>query len=353
MKALFAWVLRGLFCLLLVACSREPLHTQESFVFGTRVELQIYGASEHQAREAADKVLREFDRLHGAFHAWQPSQLTALNGAIARGERDIAVSEELFSLLQGAQTIAAQSHDLFNPAMGSLIALWGFHADTYAPRLPAQEAIAQALAKQPRMADLVLEHKRVTSRNPAVQLDFGGYAKGYALDRAAEILRDSGIEHALINIGGNVIALGTKGRQPWRVGIADPRGTGAIGTVALADGEAIGTSGDYQRYFEVEGQRYCHVLDGRVGTPARGARAVTVLMPKGPQAGVLSDALSKPLFIVAPHEWPGLAESLSVTQALRVHADGAIDTTPALKARLTLAQGVSLAPPSSPGSGAR
>ena len=329
------WLFASL-CLLLAACGRAPLYSEEAFVFGTRVELQIYGAGDARAREAAGRVLREFDRLHRTLHAWQPSELTALNQAIARGERDVAVSDELAYLIHHAQKTAAASDDLFNPAMGKLIAAWGFHADTYAPRVPQAQQIAQLVAQRPRMADLHLTGTRVSTTNPAVQLDFGGYAKGYALDRAAAILREQGIENALVNIGGNVIALGTKGSQPWRVGIANPRGTGAIGMVELSDGEAIGTSGDYQRYFEVQGTRYCHVLDGRSGYPARAAQAVTVLMPKGPQAGLLSDALSKPLFLVEASEWQARAQSLGLDYALRVDADGKSDTTPKMRDRVKL-----------------
>ena len=92
------------------------------------------------------------------------------------------------------------------------------------------------------MADLVIDGNRVSSRNPAVQLDLGGYAKGYALDRAATILRANGVANALINIGGNVMALGRKNGTPWRVGIQHPRKAGALATIELADGEALGTS---------------------------------------------------------------------------------------------------------------
>jgi thiamine biosynthesis lipoprotein len=98
-----------------------------------------------------------------------------------------------------------------------------------------------------------------------VALDFGGYLKGVALDRAADILRSQGVRNALINIGGNILALGYKEGRKWRVGIQHPRRAGALATVELNDGEAIGTSGDYQRYFELDGKRYPHLLDPRTG----------------------------------------------------------------------------------------
>jgi glutathione synthase len=171
-------------------CARAPqLHQREAYVFGTRVEVSVWGESADRAQQALAAVLAEFDRLHRMLHAWQPSELTALNGAIARGERDIAVSPELTFLLEDAAAIAARSDHLFNPAIGRLVALWGFHSDEFKPLLPEAAAVEAVVKAQPRMSDLSFAGERVSSRNRAVQLDLGGYAKGYALDRAAAILR--------------------------------------------------------------------------------------------------------------------------------------------------------------------
>ena len=170
----------------------------------------------------------------------------------------------------------------------------------------------------------------------AVQLDLGGYAKGYALDRAAAILRAKGVGNALINIGGNVMALGAKGSQPWRVGIQHPRATAPLATLELHDGEAIGTSGDYQRFFELEGRRYCHLLDPRNGHPAEGVQAVTVLITPREGAGALSDAASKPLFIAGAGQWRGLAQRLGVAHALRIDGRGVMHVTAAFRERLTM-----------------
>ena len=323
--------------LLLTACSRAPqLHQREAYVFGTRVEVSVWGEPADKAAQALAAVLAEFDRLHRMLHAWQPSELTTLNAAIARGERDIAVSGELTFLLKDAADIAARSDHLFNPAIGRLVALWGFHSDEFRPQLPDAAAVAAAVQAQPRMGDLSFAGARVSSRNKAVQLDLGGYAKGYALDRAAALLRGQGVNNALINIGGNVMALGDKGGTPWRVGIQHPRAAAPLATLELRDGEAIGTSGDYQRDVEVDGKRYCHLLDPRSGRPAEGTQAVTVLIPPRPGAGALSDAASKPLFVAGPAEWRGLARRLGVEHALRIDAAGAMQVTAALRQRLTL-----------------
>ncbi|APR04207.1 FAD:protein FMN transferase [Thauera chlorobenzoica] len=314
------------------ACSRPQVFHHEAFVFGTRVDVAVYGADQAQADAAAGAVLREFDRLHRAYHAWEPSELTALNEAIARGE-PATVSDELAAMLGDAQRIAATGDELFNPALGALVALWGFHTDTFVPRRPDPAALQALLAARPQMADLVIDGKRVESRNRAVQLDLGGYAKGYALDRAAAILREQGVNNALINIGGNVMALGDKGGQPWRIGIQHPRAPAPLATLPLYDGEAVGTSGDYQRYFELDGERYAHLLDPRTGQPARGTQSLTVLITPRPGAGTLSDAPSKPAYL-AGESWREQLRRFGIDHGLRVGEDGRIEVTRALRARL-------------------
>ena len=317
---------------LLAACSPPPLHQQQSYVFGTLVEVSVYGSPEADARKATAAVLARFDALHRQLHAWQPSELSRLNAALGRGEH-ATVTPELAAMLRDAQRLAAQSDELFNPAIGGLVALWGFHADTPQARVPDPAAIAAWVAKRPRMADLVIEEATVSSRNPAVQLDLGGYAKGRALDDAVAILQAHGIRHALVNIGGNVIALGAHGDRPWRVGIQHPRQAGTLATLDLLDGEAVGTSGDYQRYFEADGRRYSHLIDPRTGRPAGAMQSVTVLV-RGSHAGTRSDALSKPLFIDGPAQLAARAARLGVSDYLAVDAAGRTHVSPAMQTRL-------------------
>lgn len=326
-------------CLALAACGKGAVHHQESFVFGTRVEVLIAGLDEAQARPAAAAVLREFDRLHRTYHAWQPSELSTLNETIAAGKEQ-TVTPEMASLLADAQRLSALGEGLFDPGIGGLIRLWGFQSDEFRAALPDPAALEAWRAERPGIADLHLDGARISSPQRALALDFGGYLKGVALDRAAAILREHGVANALINIGGNVMALGSKNGEPWRVGIQHPRQPGPLATVALADGEAIGTSGDYQRYFELDGRRYCHLLDPRSGAPVTHTQALTVLIPprppggaSRPTAGALSDVASKPLF-VAGTDWPRLARSLGVEQVLRVDAAGHVQVSAALHRRL-------------------
>ncbi|MDR2000546.1 MAG: FAD:protein FMN transferase [Zoogloeaceae bacterium] len=336
---IFAPILLALLALL-AACGRPALYSQESFVFGTRVEVLVWGAPEVKAREAAAEVLREFDRMHRTYHPWQPSEMTALNDVLLAGQPH-EVTPEFAAYILDARNFSAQSEYLFDPGIGRLIELWGFHDDTFKPSLPDPAKLAALIAAHPSIREIEVAGTKVSLRGQpdgAVALDFGGYLKGVALDRAAAILRRHGIANALINIGGNVMALGSKGETPWRVGIQHPRLAGPLATLELRDGEAIGTSGDYQRYFDLDGKRYCHLIDPRTGWPSGGTQAVTVLIPSGfggGKAGMWSDAASKPLFI-GGQDWRRLADQLGLTQALRVDADGRIEMTDAMRARVKL-----------------
>jgi thiamine biosynthesis lipoprotein len=174
----------------------------------------------------------------------------------------------------------------------------------------------------------------VISSNPAVQLDFGGYAKGYALDRAAAILSAHGIGDALINVGGNIMALGRHGERPWRIALESPRGNGLLATIELENGEAIGTSGDYRRYYEIDGKRYAHIIDPRTGYPVPGVESVTVLVQPQEGAGALSDAASKPIFIGGKSGWRNAATRMGISCAMLVDSDGIVHITRELNARL-------------------
>ena len=355
--------------LLLSACGNKelPTYQEQGYVFGTLVEVSVYGEDEAHARKAVTQVMQEFQRLHDLLHAWKPSALSDLNAAFAKGEsREVA--PEVAAMLKDAAQLSAQSGGLFNPAIGGLIKLWGFQADEFKAALPDEKQVAALVAAHPQMSDLVFSPspptplseitshstrlqesavkslvipqgergEMVGSRNPAVLLDLGGYAKGYALDRAVALLKQQGIRNALINIGGNVLALGTHGERAWRVGIQHPRKPGPIATLELRDGEAIGTSGDYQRYFEFGGKRYCHLIDPRTGQPVQGVQAVTILT-HGAHAGTLSDASSKPLFISGSAGWNNAAQKMNLAEALLIEDDGTVHLTAVMQKRLEFA----------------
>ena len=320
---------------LLTSCSRpEPLYNTQSYVFGTLVDISIYGETDANAQDISNQIIREFQELHNRLHAWRPSELSNINHAFSRGDTPISIKPDLAAMLQDATRLSVQSNGAFNPAIGGLIEEWGFHHDEFAPKKVDENKLADLVKANPQMSDIVLENGTVYSKNSAVQLDLGGYAKGYALDIALAELQKLGVKNALVNIGGNIIALGKHGDKPWRVGIQHPRKPNAIAALDLESGWAIGTSGDYQRYFELDGKRYCHIIDPSSGFPTQGVQAVTVLIPPQNNAGTLSDVTSKPIFIAKPENRAQAAKAMSVENYLVIESESKISISPSMAKRI-------------------
>ncbi|HFQ16032.1 MAG TPA: FAD:protein FMN transferase, partial [Rhodobacteraceae bacterium] len=191
--------------LLLTGCRGPEKQVSATFyVFGTLVEIIIRTDDEPGAQVALAAAGRELRRIHEDAHAWKPGELTRLNKALAAG-RPFAASPFLVTLLRQAKDFSRASGGLFNPAIGGLIALWGFHGDTLpVGPPPADERIEALLRQKPMMDDIRLNGRMVSSRNRAVQLDFGGFAKGAALDRIGRLLKKRGFGNAILNAGGDV-----------------------------------------------------------------------------------------------------------------------------------------------------
>jgi len=308
--------------LFLASCSKpEPLYNTQSYVFGTMVDITIYGETETKSQQISAEIARNFQTLHHRLHAWRPSELQTINRAFAASKTPITIQPDIAAIIKDVSRLSSQSGGTFNPAIGNLIKTWGFQHDEFKPVIVDKNKIVTLVAANPKMTDIVIEGQQIYSNNPAVQLDLGGYAKGYALDRAIETLKARGIKNALINIGGNIIALGKHGEQPWRVGIQHPRKPNAIAMLNLESGWAIGTSGDYQRYFELNGKRYCHIINPNTGYPVESVQAVTVLIP--PQiknTGVLSDVASKPIFIAKSEARAAAAKSMHIENYLIIES---------------------------------
>ncbi len=320
----------------LVSCTKpEPLYNTQSYVFGTLVDITIYGEPETRAQQISNQIIREFQELHNRLHAWRPSELKTINHAFSQGKTAVAIQPDVAAMISDATKLSLQSKGAFNPAIGGLIEAWGFHHDEFKPIKVDENKIRNLVQANPQMTDIVIQNDKVFSNNPAVQLDFGGYAKGYALDVALAYLRKQGVKNALINIGGNIIALGKHGEKPWRVGIQHPRKPNAIATLDLESGWAIGTSGDYQRYFELDGKRYCHIIDPATGYPAQGVQAVTVLIPPQINAGTLSDVASKPIFIAKPEARTGAAKAMGVENFLVIGSADKIFVSAAMTKHIT------------------
>lgn len=325
----------SLVSLFLSSCTQpEPLTNTQSYVFGTLVDISIYGESEESAQAVSADIIRSFQDLHNRLHSWRPSEITRVNHAFTKGKVPVTIQADVAAMINDATTLSIQSKNAFNPAIGQLINAWGFQNDEFKPIKIDDEKIKKLLDTKPQMIDIEMVNGKIFSNNPAVQLDLGGYAKGYALDKAVVILRKQGVKNALINIGGNIIALGKHGDKPWRVGIQHPRKPHAIASLNLESGWAIGTSGDYQRYFDLNGKRYCHIIDPATGYPAQGTQSVTVLIAPQVNAGTLSDVASKPIFIAKGAARLDAAKAMGVSDYLIIESAEKIIVSPTMAKRI-------------------
>lgn len=215
MARLFISIL-GIMALLTVAGCEQPKRTYKEtiYIFGTLVEFVIHDTNAEDARAAVVLIDRQFQRMQVDWHAWKPGELTRINAALSQGQ-SIRVSPFLLPVIRQAKDLAARSDYLFDPAIGALIEAWGFHADEKPDgKMPPLTLIRALADKRPSMADVSIDGNLISSSNPAVQFDFGGFAKGTALDRATTQLRDLGINHAIVNAGGDLNVLGNAGGRP-------------------------------------------------------------------------------------------------------------------------------------------
>lgn len=316
----------------LTSCGQEPPaeHTANLFVFGTKVEITVRGKDAATMEAATAKLSSEFAHMHKDWHAWKPGELTDLNAAFKAGQ-SMTVTPFLKPLIQQAQDLYILSDGLFNPAIGGLVGAWGFHADEK-PKggLPDFAAIRQMAAQKPAMTDVTIEGDTVSSRNPVVQLDFGGFAKGVALDRAEQVFKDLGVENALINAGGDINTLGDGGDRPWKVGIRHPKSWGVIATLALEPDEDVYTSGNYERFREIDGVRYAHILNPRTGMPVEHIVSATVIA----HGGALADGAATALTVAGPKDWHRIALKMGIKYVVLVDDEGTVYLNPAMKARI-------------------
>ena len=319
----------------LLGCGESKIYHEKDFVFGTMIDIKIYGESEINAEKVSGEIFKEFHRLHKLLHPWEKSLITDINNAISKKKSLVINDDAVISILNNAKSLEIKTESLFNPSIGKLIKLWGFHSNEYNQEvIPNPDTIKDLVSSKLSMKSIEIKKKILKSNNKNVQIDLGGYAKGYALDQAKKILKQNNVKNALINIGGNIIAFGKYDERDWVVGIQNPRKPNVLATIALKSGWAIGTSGDYQRYIMVNNQRYSHLINPETGYPESKTQSATILMPPSEASGVLSDVFSKPLFITSKKNKANMAKLLNIKYFLIVTDDQSILISEALNKKI-------------------
>jgi thiamine biosynthesis lipoprotein len=259
----------------------------------------VFPATTPDAIAAASAALDDIDRLEDQLTVYRDtSEVSRIN--LLAAATPVPVEERLFELFQAALRLSSETGGAFDMAAGALVKAWGFFRGP--KRVPPADELASVLERVgSRHVVLDREHRTIAFRRPGLELNLGAIGKGYALDRAAELLReDWNVSSALLHGGrSSVYAIGApRGDSAWLVAIAHPRRPGEqIGTVRLRDA-ALGTSGATIQYFEAGGRRFGHILDPRSGWPAESQACVSAIAPTAAEA----DALSTAFFILGPEQ---------------------------------------------------
>lgn len=310
-------------------CRNPEVHQAEFYVFGTLVDVKIRGVQSATAAAAFNELQTSFQVMHRDWHPWEPGLLSDVNHAFSEG-RSVSATPALVNLVRRSQQLETASEGNFNAAMGGLIGLWGFHTSNY-PVVgpPPDDLLIQGWVNSHASAnDIEIEDQVLRSVNPSVRLDFGGIAKGYAVDLAMESLATFGIDAAIVNAGGDLRARGWDG-IPWKVGILHPAG-GVLGVIEIGGDESVFTSGVGQRFRQDGETRYPHVLDPHTGRPVRGLQSVTVIATEG----VTADAAATALLVAGPADWPDVAQSMGIEAVLVIDDSGHVALTPAMAKRV-------------------
>jgi thiamine biosynthesis lipoprotein len=264
---------------------------------GTWASLTLVTADSAAVADLAYRSLVVLHRVDSLMSNWTTtSEVARINREASRGE--ITIHPEVSEVLDVALQIGRESGGAFDVTVEPLVRLWGFLGGT--PRVPSQAEIDEAL-KLTGLEYVKLDPSARTLRiaKQGIKIDLGGIAKGYGVDRVADVLRDSGTTDALVDLSGNMVALGdAAGRDGWTVGVRDPSGERPyLARIVLHD-EAVATSGDYEQFVDADGRRYGHILDPRTGWSARGLASVTVVGDRAMPA----DAWATALFVLGPED---------------------------------------------------
>lgn len=270
------------------------LHKAQRKLMGTIWSITIAGGDAQAAGRAAEQALDEVARLETLLSEWQPdSDISRVNQSA--GVAPVVVGPELIACVRASLEIARWSRGAFDISWASLRGLWDFSSSS--AHVPPSRAAVKALLPLWNYRNIVLDEARssVFLKKRGMQLGLGGVAKGYALDRAGELLQREGFSNYLIYAGGQVLTHGKKGERAWRVGIQHPREPRHFAFVEVEDG-SLATSGDYEHEYTHQGQRYHHILDPKTGFPSALTSSVTLIA----STALWADAVDTAVFIMGP-----------------------------------------------------
>jgi thiamine biosynthesis lipoprotein len=317
--------------LLLLSCSptQEKLYKETRTSMYTIVSITVSSDSEEKAKTAIDRAFNELDKLAKLLNFYaEDSEISMINKNA--GEKPVKVSPETLEIIDKALYVSENTEGAFDITVGPVVRLWDFQNKV----LPDEKLIKEKL-KLVGYKNVIVDKEKSTVflKTKGVQIDLGGIIKGYAADKAVEILKKNGIKSGIVAIAGDIKVFGKKPDNGlWNVGIQNPRQKGKndeiLATIELSD-MAISTSGDYVRFFMKDGKRYHHLLNPKTGYPAYGCRSVTVIA----RDGVFADGFATGIFVLGHQKGMDVLKKLGF-EGVIVDKDGKIHTTEGIKDKI-------------------
>ncbi|MDP6686252.1 MAG: FAD:protein FMN transferase [Candidatus Omnitrophota bacterium] len=283
----------------------------------TFVEVSCYSVEKDTARRAIKEAFDEVKRIEKLLSKYDPESVVSRVNTLA-GTENVKISKEVFALIERAIYYSKISDGAFDITVSPVVDVWRKAREEKA--IPDDKTLSQAL-RRVGYEKIAMDRGDLSIRflDKDTKIDLGGIAKGYAVDRAREVLSSQGIENALINIGGNIFALGSPLRKDaWQIGVQHPRDKNDIVLKLGLKDQTISTSGDYERFFVLDDKRYSHIIDPRTGRPSEGIMSVTVMA----RSGEAADALSTAVFVMGAEKGRALIKSMDGIKVFILNSKG-------------------------------
>ena len=295
---------------------------------GTVIEITLIVDDEEKANKAALQAFQEIKRIETLMSPWlDSSDVTRINRSA--GKERVKISPETFEVIQKAQEISELSEGGFDITVGPLTELWRGARKKEIP-LSIEEVRGKLGLVNFKNIEMDQEGK-VFLKKKDMAIDLGGIAKGYAVDRAFELLKSLGYKNLIVNAGGDLRVGGTKNKQPWSIGIQNPRESQKILARISVSNMAVTTSGDYEKFFIYQGKRYHHIFDPKDGFPAEDCQSVTIVT----KDCITADGLATAIFVLGAEKGYSLCQKLEGVDCLIVDKEGKIIFSPGLKDRIS------------------
>ena len=308
--------------------SAQLLQSQKKvlLLMGSRFELTAIAEDINLANQGIEAAIKEITRIEKLISSWDPNSQTSLVNKMA-GIEAVKVDKELFDLIKRSKKISGLTNGAFDISYASMDKIWKF--DGTVTKLPTEEEVKASVSKI-NYNDIILdeEHQTVFLKNKGMKIGFGAIGKGYAANKGRKIMLDLGIKSGIVNAGGDLITWGKEANgNEWSIGIADPKNKTYVLAWLTVGQMAVVTSGNYEKFIDINGQRYSHIIDPVSGYPVRGLKSVTIICPDAE----LADALATSTFILGKEKGLSLVNQLKGVEALLVDDDDNISTSDNLK----------------------